>query len=482
MKLDKKTIKVLFAMLLPGFLSACIGPSARTAQPDDFEPDRSASAAQLAAVRGATAGRLLKAALNVDDQLDLCAGLVSHNDPVKILRVKKPPFMKFYREPAFNTRVIRITNSAPNEVHKPIFSTMQAWNADESLLLLYRTGNRNTGYVLLDGDNYQFEKSLNITAVAAEQLFWSHNDPSILYYVSADFRNGGWLMRYDVRNETEKRIRRFDGICPANDPNAGNGIQMQSLDDDLFGFRCPVGAGHIMFSYRISTDQIHTVQTGEGTNWGPLHAPMPAPSGRIMEVQGRVISPELDTIFHKLDQSVFYEHASLGRTSEGQDALFQTIFDPSPKGCDGGATQGVGHLTEFNLVTGRCRSIINESSGWPYTTSGTHVSAVSRHRPGWVAMSSIGYGNFENFDAKTIVPPLFSEIYLVNTDPDNTKLCRLAQHRSFAKEAKNGQYDPVYGEPHVTISPSGTRLIFGSDWYDSGSVDSYVIELPAHKR
>jgi len=46
----------------------------------------------------------------------------------------------------------------------------------------------------------------------------------------------------------------------------------------------------------------------------------------------------------------------------------------------------------------------------------------------------------------------------------------------------NANYQPYFGEPHVTISPTGTRLLFGSDWYDSGAVDSYVIELPSHER
>jgi len=60
-------------------------------------------------------------------------------------------------------------------------------------------------------------------------------------------------------------------------------------------------------------------------------------------------------------------------------------------------------------------------------------------------------------------------------------VCRLAHHRSTGKLAQSGEYNGYLGEPHVTISPSGTRLLFGSDWYDSGSVDSYVIELPLYQ-
>jgi hypothetical protein len=31
------------------------------------------------------------------------------------------------------------------------------------------------------------------------------------------------------------------------------------------------------------------------------------------------------------------------------------------------------------------------------------------------------------------------------------------------------------------ISPSGTRLLFGSDWGNGPTVDTYVVELPSYK-
>jgi len=176
--------------------------------------------------------------------------------------------MKFYREPAFNTRVIRITDSVKNEVHKPAYSSVQAWNADESLLLLYRTGSDGNGYVLLDGNNYQYIKSLDISATDIEQVFWSHTDPNTLFYVSNEFENGGWLLRHNVHTGSEKQIRRFDEVCPNNIPTSGNNVQMQSLDDDLFGFRCQLRPGHVMFSYRMSTDTVSAVPIGDGTDWG----------------------------------------------------------------------------------------------------------------------------------------------------------------------------------------------------------------------
>jgi len=136
---------------------------------------------------------------------------------------------------------------------------------------------------------------------------------------------------------------------------------------------------------------------------------------------------------------------------------------------------------EHDLTTGECRPVINEKDGYPYTTRGTHISARAIHKPGWVAMSSIGYDRFELFSNKRKAPLLFSEVYLVDTNPKSERVCRIAQHRSYSKSAQNGDYHPYFGEPHATISPSGTRIVFGSDWYDSGSVDAYVVELPAYR-
>ena len=421
---------------------------------------------------------------NAIADVNLCAGAITHTDRVLVKPVAKPPFMKYYKDPAFGSKVIRITNSDPQEIHKPAYSTMQAWNADESLLLLYHSGNGDTGHVLVDGHTYEPVRKLQFVPSDLEEVYWSHTDPDVLYYVSKYSADYGQFKRYNVSTDQSTEITNFAQYCGKRGlPVGGGDVHMQSLDDDLFGFRCRTDADKwIMLSYRLSTDEIQVAPLGDGTPWDEWSAPMAAPSGKRVWLQGASVGLDLQTIETKMDMAKSSEHSSLGLTHDGQDALFQTVFDPSPDGCDGGLWQGVGHLVEHNLETGECRPIISEDKGYPYTTSGTHVSAQAYQRPGWVAMSSIGYDQFQWFTNKRKAPVLFSEIYLVNTDPENETVCRLAQHRSFAKHAKNAEYKPYFGEPHATISPSGTRIIFGSDWYDSGLVDSYVIELPAYQR
>jgi len=55
---------------------------------------------------------------------DLCEGLVTHNERVAVKPVAKPPFMKRYRDPAFGTTVIRVTDSRPNAIQKPAYSSV----------------------------------------------------------------------------------------------------------------------------------------------------------------------------------------------------------------------------------------------------------------------------------------------------------------------------------------------------------------------
>lgn len=414
---------------------------------------------------------------------NLCEGLFVSKDRVGVPAVAKPPYLKYYKEPAFNTKVIRITQATQGEVFKPAYSSMQAFNADETMLLLYRGGS-DPRHILLDGQTYEPFRELDIIPSDVEEVFWSHTDPDVFFYVSKYSRDYGYLKKYSVKEDSYTRVRGFQDICGKRGlPLGGNDVQMQSVDDDLFGFRCRVEDGsYVMFTYRISTDEVVSMPLSEEAGWEPWTAPIPGPSGKHLWLQGKVIEPDLKTVKFKHDMAKHSEHANIGLTHDGQDAVFQVVFDPSPNGCqEDDLWQGVGHLVIHNMETGGCRPVINEGKGYPYTTSGTHISAQAFKKPGWVVMSSVGYGNFKYFSNKRKPPALFSEIYLVNTDPENEVVCRLAHHRSFGKSAKRGGYKGYFGEPHATISPSGTRIVFGSDWYDSGSVDSYVIELPAHK-
>jgi hypothetical protein len=92
---------------------------------------------------------------------------------------------------------------------------------------------------------------------------------------------------------------------------------------------------------------------------------------------------------------------------------------------------------------------------------------VAHQRPGWVAVSVVGNPSGQNV--------LDSELLLADTAAGGA-VCRIAHHRSYGKNGSQG----YWAEPHAVPSPSGTRILFGSDWGNSGTVDTYVVELPSY--
>jgi len=412
--------------------------------------------------------------------LGLCSASVTHQERVIIPPVSKPPHMRYFRDPAFGSKVIRITNSVKSQAIKPVYSTMQAWNADESRLILYQTGTSGRGHMLHDGRSYEFIKKLDISPVDLEQIWWSKKDPNSLFYVSDADETPGHFLRFNPDTGKKTLIKDLSTACPNGGiPNAGGDVQMQSDDDDLFAFRCDNGGKtQTSFSYRLSNDEIIQSKIGDGTKWHNRTAPAATPSGEYLYLQGTSLKNNLN-VHKELDIKAFHNHGSIGKTHDGYDAMYQIAFGSSPKGCSGDLWKGVGHVIQHNLETGACRPIVGQTQGYPYPTSGTHISALSTEHPGWLVGSSIGK-SFEWFSNGRKAPMLFSEIYLANTNPANPVVCRLAHHRSLGKAASNEGYSPYFGEPHASISPSGTRIIYGSDWYDSGAVDTYVLELPMY--
>ena len=93
----------------------------------------------------------------------------------------------------------------------------------------------------------------------------------------------------------------------------------------------------------------------------------------------------------------------------------------------------------------------------PYPPSTTHLSAVAHRNPGWVAVSVVG----EPAGAGV----LDGELLLANVDTGD--VCRVGHHRSFGGEGRWG----YWAEPHVVVSPTATRLLFGSDWGNGRTVE-----------
>jgi hypothetical protein len=341
-------------------------------------------------------------------------------------------------------------------VIKPAYGTIQAWNADESRILLWH---REKGHELYDGTTYAFLKSLELVSPTdIEQVLWDPVDPDVLYYPS-NYNAQPHLMRYRVSSDTSEILHRF-ADCPAGDwgrtLSLGNDPMYLSWGpgSKVIGLSC----GERKFLYDIAGSTV----LGSATILGRI-APQPGPSGQLAYFYGQVYDASLRSLRPLLLANPA-EHASLGRSAvSGHDLYNAVVFDPPAGGSEG---SDVGTLVSFDMVTGQSRVIIGFATGFPYPPSGTHISAIAHRRPGWVAVSVVGDPRGQRL--------LDNELLLANVDTGT--VCRVGHHRSWAGEGRWG----YWGEPHVVISPTGTRLLFGSDWGNGPTVDTYVVELPGY--
>ena len=114
----------------------------------------------------------------------------------------KPGYLDTVVDPSFGTTIRRISDAGDDNVIKPMYTTIRAWNADESYMILYDQS--NGAHQLLDGMNYTFIRNLDdVYPSDIEQLFWDFDDPDIFFYVD---KIENELTRYSVSTRNKEVI------------------------------------------------------------------------------------------------------------------------------------------------------------------------------------------------------------------------------------------------------------------------------------
>ncbi len=382
---------------------------------------------------------------------DLCAGLVQDKLPHTQTALTKPAPGQTVVDAEFGTVFRRVTAVAASgggdAVIAPMYSTVSAWNADESLLILYSIG---SGHQLYDGKSYALIRSLDISPADIEQVYWDTSDPDVLYYVdNQDF------IRYHVRAGKRDTLTNFGSACGNASVSNGSDPMFTSWDSHRIGLTC----GTKMFIYDISTNSILASKTVAGTPPAQV-----APGGTLAYLEagtGQVMDTSL-TLTRSLNLQEPDSHASLGRLANGHDTWNGNVYDD--------AKDDVGILVTWDLTNGSGGVVIGPQTGYPYPPSG-HVSALAYRMPGWVLVSTIS--------DNTSGPQGLLDQELLYADTNTGKVCRLGRHRSWGKNnTKLGE--SYWAEPHAVPSPSGTRAAFASDWGNGATVDTYVLELPSY--
>ena len=429
---------------------------------------------------------------------DLCAGIPTFGKTlVNYSPLAKPAKGQTVTDPDFGAKITSITDVLGDwgaGVVIPAYPTAQAWNADETRLVLYVTDPRKTGaqtgYAMFDGKTYKFLKWLPINPADIEQFYWSKTDPTKLVYIDNREASGIIIMRMmSINVETGVQTVVHDFMpdirnlgWPSTGPLRAGYPFSPGGNLELWG----LGAGGIpnvnsqlglnAFGFNSTTGKI-TLYKGIALAQARGTTPFPLKSGRgwgwpdwsngttkVFDLNGNVVRT---VAFNSA------EHLDSALNAAGDDLLVGTQYD---------GPSGSGNLMVANLTTGVVSTLIGQATGDGYPTTGALIGAEAYKNPGWVVEGITG-------DIHLTRTYLDQEILLANVD--TKQICRIAHHRSTGYWA-NATTNNYWAQTNVTISPSGTRILVQSDWGAAkpGSgvvadpnavIDTYVITLPSYK-
>ncbi|MEK7483672.1 MAG: hypothetical protein AABZ60_04975 [Planctomycetota bacterium] len=385
----------------------------------------------------------------------------------------KPKQGVSFQDPVFKTALLRLTDAQtmkyPGLV--PDYSKRQAWNCDETLLML-RTGEGSV--IVLDGKTYQLKKVL--PEVGGEDVFWHPTNPSLLYY-----NPDRTLYLYNIEEERAEPVYTFLEYTFANTRGEGNlsrdgkyyAVVGQFYDEtrqEVF-FRdfllLDILSRKILQKLSLpknleSFDWISVSSKGNyivvdyaDTELGPFHG---------IEVY--------DTQFRRIWQKPLGAgHSDLGMDENGDEILVMDIYN-----ADTNST----FLKKFRLADGEETTLLEFSYLFD-----AHISCQNEVHLGWCFVSTFDYVGRLTDSPETWLP-FEDEIFALKLD-GTQKVTRLAHHHSrrYSPQTPDSDQSVYFAEPHATINRQGNRLLFGSNWRqnikESISIDTYLLQFDLKK-
>lgn len=363
--------------------------------------------------------------------------------PLSTSPMDEPGLDAFVAEPDTGVALRQLVDAAPGAVVQPVFSRTQSYNADGTLVLLYRTRDPliSAGHLIVDAETGEIIAEPDLSAASdIENVSWDSTNPKRLF-----FTRGADVMSYDVTTGVTQVAVATD--CESLD--LGDTAGSTSSGSPLLGLLCQrPGQSAVWAAANLQTGAL---QTGaEATNGA---APFPTVSGTsfiaVDDSDVIVLDESLAVV-----RSIAIEASSftVAQDADGSDVLVATVY--------GGPT-APGSVVVIDLATGSTRVVVGPETGAPYPPRGTQLSTAATDRPSVVALST--------FSDET--GPLANEIMLLELNGVDSELRRLAHHRMV-----DNRDDGWPSAPMIAISPDGSRVLFSSNW-GTDTIATYEIAL-----
>ncbi len=365
--------------------------------------------------------------------------------------VGKPVKGTSYRDPVHGTCGIRVTdhaNEAPSSFARHDYSRRQAFNADNSYLVV---GSMNGFWHLYNANTMAFVRTLSGPAGDAE-LQWHPTDPKSLYYFDT---NGGMVLRQlNVDTNTASVAANFAGKLPWADaartwtksegaPSADGRYWCLMAETSNFAIRG-------VFVYDLQTQ---TVVGSKSLSARPDHTSMSA-SGRwcvVSHLAGSGGTVAWDRSFNTSRMlHTTSEHSDLALNPQGQDIFVAVDYQAN-----------AGDFFMVNIDTNTRTNL------FPTYVSGSatayHVSGQAFAKPGWVMVSTYGTSGSNQW--------LHNKLFAVELKSGG-RILNIGHHQS--------RLNGYFTEPQASVNRDFTRVIWASNFGTTSStdLDSYMIYLP----
>jgi hypothetical protein len=349
-----------------------------------------------------------------------------------------------FTDPVFGNKVVKVTNplnAIPGlgltweKVARHHYSIDQAWNADQSLLMM---GMGTTGRLFLDGRTYKplFNRQ------HPGMLRWHRTNPSLMVFVGKA-GVGYWDVRKDLRQPKNP-------LTGYKDLNFGENKGNLSDSGAVLAITAKRSDGKkVMFAYNLGTARKYP--DIDMSAWYDIGWTTISPKGTyIVSYSRKTSSSNNQRLVFTLDGKLVQNWTDYERPGHGDFMIDRNGYE---------VAVGRSKVDDYKLITRRL--VDGKVTVLSDCIKASHMSARSLSNPGWVFGSFVKDGS----DHSRYLP-YRNEVTAISTD-GTQKVRRLAQH--------NSTENNYLSEAHASPSPDGKRAIFASNWGVSGGpVAAYV--------
>ena len=324
------------------------------------------------------------------------------------------------------------------------YSKRQVWNKDETLM--------DVGNKLIDAESLEIVE--NYVPVSSERS-WSHLDPDTIFGIVYDPLPNK-LVAYNVKDRSFDTLWEFSSY---NKCSLGAGEGNLSSDDRYVLVTCRENdaSNYTAISFDIKNRQIiGQLRLGDHYNWAGF-----AHSGNYIVVEySHWSTPDRELLRYdrhlenELLLTTFVEHGDLGLDNNGDDIYAMTDWD---------------YFYYIELETGRHVNL--GIAGKDNHMGFGHVSCRALQRPGWCYFSSEVENRVGAVKIGRVGDSASTDTRGRSAYEGESMVELWGFHRS-----TESNYD---AQAKASVSPGGTRLMFTSDWYGNGEINSYQLSLSA---